>query len=119
METMKLMNYSADKRACKDFGVYFEHLVRPCPFMFEIPNGDIIPLGLTNSIHTQIKIRLPELTQDTPYKLQDVCDDAYWKKLNKTQRHIAHDCVNYLIEHQGLPMACIASATGKRYQLSK
>jgi len=119
METMKLMNYSTAKQACKDFGVYFENLVRPCPFMFELPNGEIVSLGLTNSIHIQIENRQPELTPEIPYTLRDICGDAYWHKLNETQQEMAHDCVVYLIDHQDLPMICIASATGRQYQLSK
>lgn len=118
-EMVRYIKYAADKRACKDFGVYFEHLCRPCPFLFESPNGEILSVGVTHSIHTQIEIRLPELAPATTYTLRDVCGDAYWKKLNKTQWQMAHDSVNYLIEHQGLPIVCIALATGKRYQLSK
>lgn len=118
-EMVTYIKYAADKQACKKYGVYFEHLARPCPFLFESPNGELLSVGLTHSIHTQIEIRQPELTPETPYTLQDVCGDAYWKNLNKTQREMAHDSVNYLIEHQGLPMVCIASATGNRYQLNK
>lgn len=117
--TVTHIKYAADKQACKDFGVYFEHLARPCPFLFESPNGELLSLGLTHSIHTQINIRQPELAPQTRYTLQDVCGDAYWKKLNKIQRQMAHDSVNFLIEHQGLPMICNVSAAGKQYQLSK
>lgn len=76
----------------------------PCTEFFEHPNGYFLPLDLTSSLHVQIELGIPEMEPGAPYSLKKICGKDYWKSLSKQERRLAYNCVDFLIEYEGLPL---------------
>jgi len=107
---MHFANYANNKVACDELGIYFEHLVRPCANLFELPNGDWLPLGLALSIHAQFDLRQPSLVSGALYFLEEILGADYWNRLNEVHRDVAWECVKYLIEEENLPLVPVCGS---------
>lgn len=93
---------------------HFEQF-EPCTEFFEHPNGYFLPLDLTQSIHTQIEMRLHEMEPGSTYSLKNICGKTFWKNLTKQERRLAYNCVDFLIEYEDLPLEPIEFDEKKDY----
>lgn len=83
---------------------------------FEHPDGYFLPHKFTRKLHGTIFNRMYEIEVDSTYSLKGVCGKEYWKSLSKQERHLAYNCVDFLIEHEGLRLQ-LMKCNNKKYYL--
>lgn len=112
---MNCNNCVSNHQAAQDIACHFEQFSEHFTDFFEHPNGYFLPLNLTQSLHTQIEMRLHEMEPGSTYSLKNICGKAFWKTLTKQERRLAYNCVDFLIEYEDLPLEPIEFDGKKDY----
>lgn len=112
---MTSKTYASHNQDTTEYGSPSWRLCETNDQFFEHPDGYFLPIELTHALHCRIVQHLPKMLPDASYTFKELCGKFFWKALSKQQRHVAYNCVSFLIDNEDLPLDLIGFAGKKGY----